>query len=63
MITERQLQQAEARYKRAVGREREKRDELIRQAVAEGWSYRDIGKATGLAHTAVAYIVHGNQRR
>lgn len=35
------------------------RDRLIRQAVAEGGSLREVAAAAGLSHTAVRFIAHG----
>ncbi len=34
-----------------------RRNELIGQYRAEGWSLRAIGNATGLSHTAIAKIL------
>lgn len=36
-----------------------RRDELIRQAVAEGGSLREVGNAAGMSHQAVNFIVNG----
>lgn len=33
------------------------RDEWIRAAWQDGWSYRTIGQAAGLSHTAIKNIV------
>jgi hypothetical protein len=35
------------------------RDRLIRQAVSEGGSLREVGAAAGVSHTAVKFIAHG----
>jgi hypothetical protein len=35
------------------------RDRLIKQAVAEGGSLRDVGAVAGISHTAVRFIAHG----
>lgn len=40
-----------------------KRDDAIRSAVAAGASYREVGEAVGLSHTAVAFIVRGRVSR
>lgn len=40
-----------------------KRDQLIRQAIAEGGSLREVGEAVGLSHTAVKFIAHGRKDR
>ena len=37
---------------------REKRDNAIRAAVADGMSYREVAAAIGLSHSRVAQIVH-----
>lgn len=37
----------------------EKRDELIREAIAAGGSLREVGEAVGMSHTAVKFIAHG----
>lgn len=38
------------------------RDDLIKQAVAEGGSLREIGAAVGLSHTAVKFIAYGREK-
>jgi len=35
------------------------RDRLIRQAVSEGGSLREVATDAGLSHTAVKFIAHG----
>ena len=35
------------------------RDRLVKQAVAEGGSLREVGAAAGISHTAVKFIAHG----
>jgi DNA-binding NarL/FixJ family response regulator len=35
------------------------RDRLVKQAVAEGGSLREVGTAAGISHTAVKFIAHG----
>jgi hypothetical protein len=35
------------------------RDRLIKQAVREGGSLREVGAAAGISHTAVKFIAHG----
>ena len=37
-------------------RARVRRDELIRQLRAEGWTLRDIAQGAGISHNAVAKI-------
>lgn len=51
--TTQQLASQARRAREAVAR----RDQLIRQAHAEGLPLRTIGDAAGLSHTAVAKIV------
>lgn len=36
-----------------------KRDELIRAAVEQGGTLREVGEAVGMSHTAVKFIAHG----
>jgi hypothetical protein len=38
------------------------RDRLVKEAVAAGGSYREVGAAVGLSHTAVKFIAHGRPR-
>lgn len=35
------------------------RDRLIKQAVAEGGSLREVGEAVGMSHTAIKFIARG----
>lgn len=35
------------------------RDRLVREAVNAGGSYREVGAAAGLSHTAVKFIAKG----
>lgn len=35
------------------------RDRLVRQAVEEGGSLREVGAVAGISHTAVRFIAHG----
>lgn len=39
------------------------RDRLAREAVAAGGSYREVGEAIGLSHTAVKFIAKGRPPR
>lgn len=39
------------------------RDRLIKEAVAAGGSYREVGRAAGISHTAVKFIAHGRPQR
>lgn len=41
----------------------QQRDDLIRQAVAEGGSLREVGAIVGLSHTAISFIVKGRGPR
>lgn len=38
------------------------RDRLVKEAVAAGGSYREVGAAAGLSHTAVKFIAHGRPK-
>lgn len=53
--TKRELRAAGKRATSAV----EKRDALIKSAVENGGSLREVGAAVGLSHTAVKFIAHG----
>lgn len=44
---------------RKVAKATSERDDIIRRAVAEGGSLREVGHAVGLSHTAVKFIAHG----
>lgn len=35
------------------------RDRLVKEAVEAGGSYREVGEAVGLSHTAVKFIAKG----
>lgn len=39
------------------------RDRLVKEAVAAGGSYRAVGEAAGISHTAVKFIAHGRPDR
>lgn len=56
--TKRALTKAGRNAKKAI----EERDELVRQAVAEGGSLREVGEAVGLSHQAVKFIAHGRAK-
>lgn len=47
---------------RKVAEWTQERDRLIRQAVAEGGSLREVGTAAGVSHTAVKFIAHGRPK-
>jgi CRP-like cAMP-binding protein len=54
-----ELRKAEARYQRAFRRseaEREARNQLVRDAVAAGWTHAQIAEATGLTRARVGQI-------
>lgn len=55
--TRRALKRAGAMARHTVA----KRDAVVREAVAKGGSYREVGEAVGLSHTAVAFIVRGRK--
>lgn len=40
----------------------QERDRLIRQAVDEGGSLREVGELVGLSHTAVNFIARGRKK-
>lgn len=40
----------------------EERDRLVKEAVAEGGSLREVGEAAGISHTAVKFIAHGRPK-
>lgn len=44
---------------RLVARSTEERDRLVKEAVEAGGSYREVGEAVGLSHTAVKFIAKG----
>jgi len=53
------LHKAEARYQRAFRRSealREKRNALVRQALAEGWTHARIAEATGLTRGRIGQL-------
>lgn len=37
------------------------RDRLIRVAIADGATLREVGEIVGLSHTAVKFIAHGRK--
>lgn len=39
------------------------RDRLVRLAVEQGGSLREVGAAAGISHTAVKFIAHGRPER
>lgn len=39
------------------------RDRLVKDAVQQGGSLREVGDAVGLTHTAVKFIAHGRPQR
>lgn len=44
---------------RKVAEWTEERDRLVKQAVKEGGSLREVGAVAGISHTAVKFIAHG----
>ena len=59
MITAKRLQAAEAAFRRAAERAEllsEHRNALVRQAIAEGWTHRQIAAATGLARSRISQL-------
>jgi hypothetical protein len=58
-ITAKKLHDAEAAYKRASKRHedaRGARNDLVRRAADEGWSYQEISEAIGLSRSRVGQI-------
>lgn len=54
-----ELRKAEARYQRAFRRAEDarlQRNQLVREAVATGWTHARIAEATGLTRTRVGQI-------
>jgi hypothetical protein len=45
-----------------VARVRRERDERIREAVAAGASYREVGRALGLSHSRIQQIVNAGMK-
>lgn len=60
MITTEQLKEAAAAYQVAAAL-RQQRDQLIRQALHEGWTVRAIGAATGLSIGRITQIRTGSR--
>jgi hypothetical protein len=59
MITNRKLEQAEAAFRAAALRaeaNRERRNALIHEAVAEGWSHGRLASAMGLSRSRVSQL-------
>lgn len=56
--SKRELRTAGKRARDAVT----KRDALIKWAVNNGGSLREVGEAVGLTHTAVKFIAHGRPK-
>jgi DNA-binding NarL/FixJ family response regulator len=59
-ITNRKLEQAEAAFRKAAERaeeHRQRRNALVREAIAEGWTHQEIADATGLARSRVSQLV------
>lgn len=58
-MTAEDLRKAEARFQRAFRRsesEREERNQLVRQAIAAGWTHAQVAEATGLTRSRVGQI-------
>ena len=59
MITTKKLAAAEAAVRKTAGRAEvltERRNMLVRQAIAEGWTHRRIAEATGLARSRISQL-------
>lgn len=55
-MTAEELRKAEARYRRASARSeqaRQERNRLVREALAAGWTHKQIADATGLTRGRV----------
>lgn len=58
-VTKRKLEQAEATYRAAALRaeqNRQRRNALVGEAIAEGWTHARIADATGLARSRVSQL-------
>ena len=65
-ITRRKLEQAEAAYQAAALRaehNRERRNALVHEAVAEGWTHAQIAAATGLARSRISQLAPSRTER
>jgi hypothetical protein len=56
--TRKRLRRARKKYETAIA----ERDQLIRDAVAEGGTLREVGVEIGLSHTAIKYIARGRAK-
>lgn len=60
-MTTHELRKAEARYQRAFARSeatREERNDLVRAALAAGWTHARIAEATGLTRGRINQIAN-----
>ena len=58
-VTKRKLERAEAAYRASALRaehNRERRNALVHEAIAEGWTHARIAAATGLARSRVSQL-------
>jgi DNA-directed RNA polymerase specialized sigma24 family protein len=65
-MTADELQEAEAAYRAAFARAeelRQKRNRLVREAIAEGWTHARIAEATGLTRGRVNQLAHQLMRQ
>lgn len=63
-MTAAELQSAQRAVERTASRYKaitDKRDQAIRQAIADGWTHARIAQATGLARSRVGQIAHGTR--
>lgn len=63
-MTARQLELFEQRYQSASSRAesaRERRNDAVRRAVAEGWTFEQISGATGITRQRLHQITHRNR--
>lgn len=66
MVSADQLRKAEADFKakyKASERSRQRRNEVVRSALAEGWTHQQISDATGLTRGRISQIARGSSHR
>ena len=56
-ITEEDLKKAATEYTQTLEQAKQNRDEIIRQAHAEGWKQADIVRSTGLTRETIRRII------
>jgi hypothetical protein len=61
-VTAKELQDAEAAYRRAAHRyeqQRHARNTAVREALADGWTHAQVSDATGLTRSRIGQIALG----